>query len=297
MKYIQTIFEDQDVQALAIANEPLIQYSADLLVESNVNLINYVVENMDQFLVEGDLASTYENIRNFAVQANLNTINENAIILADPRLSEEEKAYYINEVINTIFKGVGDGVHAIVTAPKRAVQAITAIPGQIASVVRTRHDNRNRQHRQTVDALNSSTTRNTKLGQELSDLQTRHDLTSDALIGTQSELRNLRAKHDSTLDTHQTLQSQHDANVADHQVTKSKVSDLENQRSNLTKSNKNLKLGVGLGAAGTLVGAGTAGYYANRDDGMSAKQMAALGAAGLGASAAGYYATRRFKNS
>jgi len=90
MRYIKAIFENENVQSLATTNEELIQYATEHLLAYNVALEQYILENVDDFIIEGDLAATYENIRNTVANENIDFINEvSEVIRSDSSLEEK----------------------------------------------------------------------------------------------------------------------------------------------------------------------------------------------------------------
>jgi hypothetical protein len=125
MKYVKAIFENENVQALAVDNENLIQYATDHLLAYNVALENYVLENLNDFIIENDLAATYENIRNAVASENINFINESAIIIQSDKSSEEKIALiegrakdYFSGLYNSATKSVKGGYDSAVKSVK-----------------------------------------------------------------------------------------------------------------------------------------------------------------------------------
>lgn len=97
MKYVKAIFENENVQSLATSNEELINYATECLINYNASLESDILENLLDYTVEGDLAATYENIRNTVVNANVSFMQEVSSVLASPDLSIEEKVAYLDE--------------------------------------------------------------------------------------------------------------------------------------------------------------------------------------------------------
>jgi hypothetical protein len=106
MKYVKAIFENENVQALAVNNENLIHNATDHLILYNLALENYILENLNDFIIENDLAATYENIRNIVASENINFINESAIIIQSDK-SEEEKIALIEGKVKDYLSNLG----------------------------------------------------------------------------------------------------------------------------------------------------------------------------------------------
>jgi hypothetical protein len=110
MKFIKTIFENNDIRDLAVANEELANASTSMLINYNLHLEQYVQENLDQFVIEGDLSSTYENIRNNVISANIAFMSECAAILSSGETDENKIA-----MLEITLKGAGDAIRSGVT--------------------------------------------------------------------------------------------------------------------------------------------------------------------------------------
>jgi hypothetical protein len=98
MKYVKAIFENENVQALAVNNENLIQFATDNLLAYNVALENYILENLKDFIVDNNLASTYENIRNTVLNENITFISSVGDIIRS-NASDEEKTNEISSLL------------------------------------------------------------------------------------------------------------------------------------------------------------------------------------------------------
>jgi hypothetical protein len=98
MKYVKAIFENENVQALAVNNENLIQLATDHLLAYNVALENYILENLKDFIVDNDLTSTYENIRNTVLNENITFISSVGNIIRSD-ISDEEKTEEISSLL------------------------------------------------------------------------------------------------------------------------------------------------------------------------------------------------------
>lgn len=98
MKYVKAIFENEDVKNLAVANEAMIQLATESLLSHNIAVQNHIMENLDQYVIEGDLAATYENIRNVVLNENIAFISESAQVLGSDLSEEEKKSIFLKKV-------------------------------------------------------------------------------------------------------------------------------------------------------------------------------------------------------
>lgn len=74
MKYIKTIFENENIQNLALENEELIKITTNTLIDFNIALELMICGGIGSYIVENDLNSTYANIVNKVVEENVNLI-------------------------------------------------------------------------------------------------------------------------------------------------------------------------------------------------------------------------------
>lgn len=62
---LSAIFEDENVQQYVDANTDSIMEAAEYFHETPQQIKDYMLENLDTFIVSGDLKATYENMVNF----------------------------------------------------------------------------------------------------------------------------------------------------------------------------------------------------------------------------------------
>jgi hypothetical protein len=89
MKFIKAIFENEDIKQLAISNEKLISEVTNYVIDYNMFLEFIVTRSIAQFIVEGDLVQTYNNIVNFIISENTQIYNEVSNILSDLEISNK----------------------------------------------------------------------------------------------------------------------------------------------------------------------------------------------------------------
>nr|MBC8427553.1 hypothetical protein [Pseudomonadota bacterium] len=97
MQYLKSVMEAKGVQTLVNENDAIInnlvnQTITDITTEN----ITIVRDNLEQFIVEGDLLETYEDISTWAsedVQYYMEAISE---VLADQELTQEQKVAIIS---------------------------------------------------------------------------------------------------------------------------------------------------------------------------------------------------------
>lgn len=69
MEALQIVLEDEGIQSLIDKNSDAIMESSDVLVQFSDIVKEYVMENLEQFVEPGDLASTHENIKIYTESA------------------------------------------------------------------------------------------------------------------------------------------------------------------------------------------------------------------------------------
>lgn len=126
MKYIKSIFENQDVKDLAVANESLIQLATDTLLAYNVALESHILNNLDVYVVEGDLSATYEAIRNFVMTENINFINQSSAILCS-NSTDKEKSEVFESSMASISQAASNMKKGIASKANSAAASVGAI--------------------------------------------------------------------------------------------------------------------------------------------------------------------------
>jgi len=140
MKYLPFIFENQEVKYTIAKNEAIVEAASAQIINMNVLLEDYIYDNLHQFTnCENNLTSVYENIRDFVVNANVNSYLVLSEIMASPQLNDSEKLSYIYEISgeliktaigDTLKKGGGSLKTTVVNAIKDAAGKILRAPKQ-----------------------------------------------------------------------------------------------------------------------------------------------------------------------
>lgn len=112
MKYISSIVENKDIQDLVVANEAFADLATTHLLHYNLELTESILENIDSYVVEGDLASTYENIRNQVLMQNLIVIEQCSEILS-LSITEDEKSKLIEELFGGLRQAFRSGAESV----------------------------------------------------------------------------------------------------------------------------------------------------------------------------------------
>lgn len=76
---LAAIFEDEDVVNYVNSQEDAILEGAEIFHQTPQQIKDYIAENLDDFVVPGDLEATYENLVNFVAyctEQNLNAISD-----------------------------------------------------------------------------------------------------------------------------------------------------------------------------------------------------------------------------
>lgn len=76
MEMLQVLLEDEGVQNLITENEDVIIPASNVFHEFPQVVKDYIQENLDEFIVPGDLKATYENMVTFSASAAANMLNE-----------------------------------------------------------------------------------------------------------------------------------------------------------------------------------------------------------------------------
>lgn len=104
MKYIQTIFENENVRDLVVANENIIQSATNHLLEFNIALETLILGNLDSYVVEGDLTATYNNITNHVIHENVKVINMFSSLLQENEAGESDVSELLNIAKNLLWE-------------------------------------------------------------------------------------------------------------------------------------------------------------------------------------------------
>lgn len=96
MKFIKAIFENEDIKNLAVSNEELANEAASSVVRHNLFLEDAIQVALPSYLIEEDLATTYQTIVDDVVSENIQMINLSSHILASD-FSNEEKLDMLKE--------------------------------------------------------------------------------------------------------------------------------------------------------------------------------------------------------
>jgi hypothetical protein len=99
MKYIKTVFENENIQNLTLENEILIELTTKNLIEFNAALETIISGAIGSYIVENDLHSTYSNIVSKVVEENVNLIDAFSTILKSDN-SDEDRYYLSLEVLD-----------------------------------------------------------------------------------------------------------------------------------------------------------------------------------------------------
>jgi hypothetical protein len=121
MKYLDFIFENEIVQQTVVTHDDLISFSSQLVINKNIQLESFIYDNLEDYISE-DLHTTYESIRNFVIQENLNIYNYISEVLSDSELTHEDK-YLLLESLESVTHLFGAGAKK---AAKIAVQELRA---------------------------------------------------------------------------------------------------------------------------------------------------------------------------
>ena len=107
MKYLNFVFENDEVTNLVDSNQELINEATGVCALHSVLINNYIQENLEEFITTNDsLISIYENIRDYSVQESLDLIDVTNEIIADTELSLEEKHYLLTEAVDEYIEEV-----------------------------------------------------------------------------------------------------------------------------------------------------------------------------------------------
>jgi hypothetical protein len=117
MKYVKFIFENQNVQQTILEQEQLVEFASQVVINYNLQLESYIYNSLELYISE-DLNDTYNNIRNFIIQENLNAYNYISEVLADSDLTPDDK-FLLIESLHGITSLLGSG------AKNAAKEAIT----------------------------------------------------------------------------------------------------------------------------------------------------------------------------
>lgn len=132
MKYVKTIFENENIQELVTNNEELIDLATESLLKYNLELEATIYENLEDYIVDGDITATYESIRNVVIDENVSIINEISHVLGSD-IPIEDKVEYFQEgkrnyrytLSKDIKNNVADAVSQVGKSAKNIHKSIT----------------------------------------------------------------------------------------------------------------------------------------------------------------------------
>ena len=82
MEMIQVLLENESIQNIITENEDVILPAANVFHEFPAVVKDYIRENLDEFIVPGDLKATYENMVTFSTSAANNMLNELTLMIS-----------------------------------------------------------------------------------------------------------------------------------------------------------------------------------------------------------------------
>ena len=82
MEMLQVLLENEDIQNIITENEDVILPAANVFHEFPAVVKDYISENLDEFVIPGDLKATYENMVTFATSAANNMLNELTLMVS-----------------------------------------------------------------------------------------------------------------------------------------------------------------------------------------------------------------------
>jgi hypothetical protein len=98
MQYLKNVMESEGVQTLVNENDKLINDTIDSTISSIIEAnINIAKDNLDSFVVEGDLLDTYEDISIWANEDLQEYMETVSMILSDKELTQEQKLEILQE--------------------------------------------------------------------------------------------------------------------------------------------------------------------------------------------------------
>lgn len=82
MEMLQVLLENEDIQNIITENEDVILPASTVFHEFPAVVKDYIKENLDEFVVPGNLNATYENMVTFATSAANNMLNELTLMIS-----------------------------------------------------------------------------------------------------------------------------------------------------------------------------------------------------------------------
>ena len=82
MEMLQVLLEDENIQSLISENEDVILPAANVFHEFPAVVKDYIQENLEEFIVPGDISATYENMVTFTTSAASNMLNELTMMIS-----------------------------------------------------------------------------------------------------------------------------------------------------------------------------------------------------------------------
>lgn len=125
MKYSSVVFENQNIKNYISENEHLISEAAIYVAKMKPFLIDYVFENLQNFIVIGDLATTHSNIKSFIITENLLLYEFVSDILSDTNISYDSKLNFLQEV--SIWQSIKHSLNTNASSLKPAIDNIKNI--------------------------------------------------------------------------------------------------------------------------------------------------------------------------
>lgn len=115
MKYLNYIFENENIQNYININQPYIDESSKYVIQFNIDLYNHILENISSFVAE-DIDKFYLNIRDFIIQENVEFYN--ILLEADESPKEESKVKKGLKIAGKVAAGGAAGLLAAHLAAK-----------------------------------------------------------------------------------------------------------------------------------------------------------------------------------
>ena len=82
MEMLQVLLENESIQNIITENEDVILPAANVFHEFPAVVKDYIRENLEEFVVPGDLKATYENMVTFSTSAANNMLNELTLMIS-----------------------------------------------------------------------------------------------------------------------------------------------------------------------------------------------------------------------
>lgn len=85
---LQAIFEDEEVSNFVDSCSGLIEEAAGIFHETPQQIKDYIFENLQDFVVPGDLQTTYMNIEQFVENCVINNLTDLSNAIVDQAMGE-----------------------------------------------------------------------------------------------------------------------------------------------------------------------------------------------------------------